>query len=127
MDQGKGSDDEYYVSLRIREKTANTNKLFEDYRSLEQHFAPFEKVRLGSGAWAHDTGGVKANFMDPMTIFHTGTHLLRLRLTTGAHQQRLCLGGKFSSELKTNTIYLKLQESVIIVDVASTVRSIHRW
>jgi hypothetical protein len=116
--KAKGSDDEYFVSLRVREKTAITNKLFEDDQSLEVHFEPFEKVRLESRAWAQDTGGVKASFVDPMTIFHTGSHFLRLRLTTGAHQQGLCLGEEFSSEPKTNTIYLKLQESVIIVDVA---------
>ena len=55
------------------------------YRRLPDsgsEFAPFEKVRLEIGD-GHRT---------PVIIFHTGTHLLRLRPTTGAHKQRLYLG-----------------------------------
>jgi hypothetical protein len=78
---------------------SNTKRLFEDYQILEVNFAPFEKVRLESGD-GHRT---------PVIIFHTGTHLLRLRPTTGAHQQRLYLGGEFLSELNTNTSSCKNQ------------------
>jgi len=104
--------DEFYLSLRLRGKSANTNKLFEDDQSVEIHFEPFHKHRLPTGKWTQDTGGWKARFVDALTITHTGTHLVHVRLPRHSHPPANW-ADEFSADIPPTTIYLKLLESVL--------------
>jgi hypothetical protein len=49
----------------VRRSQKRVDWLFEDYQILEVNFAPFDKVRLESGAWAQDTGDNLPHWYSP--------------------------------------------------------------
>jgi len=105
----EGTSDEFFLSLTMREVTANTSKLFEVDQSVNLMFTEYKPEPSETGKLPADNGGVKASFVEVATIPHPGSHLIHVRLPAGTEVKS---GDTWSKEITPTRIYLKLEESL---------------